>query len=102
MLKSNEMLGSFICQSPTKMPQSEEEGQVPFFKIKNFTLLSSNWQDSIFSGQIGRSRGTVIEDKAVTFQVVLLWIYLKIKEEMSTPKKERKEYELHFAILFAM
>ena len=32
-------------------------------------LLTVSHQGSIFSGQSGRSRGTVLEEKAVTFQV---------------------------------
>jgi hypothetical protein len=70
----------------------------------NYNFISSNWQGSIFSGQSGRSRGTVIEDKAVTFQVLILWIFLKIKEEMSEPKKRNLNFikQYCFTLVFKL
>ena len=56
----------------TRMPLSDEEGQVEKFetKCRSFVkILILSCQGSIFSGQSGRSRGTVLEDRGVTFQV---------------------------------
>ena len=67
-----DLYGSFwLCSDRNKKKQQDgpewrgRTSRIP----KKIMLLTVSHQGSIFSGQSGRSRGTVLEEKAVTFQV---------------------------------